>query len=40
MNRLLSDPERLKQLQANVQRLARPRAAFDVVERALALIRT
>src|SRR2546430_6200556 len=36
---LLRDPERLAQLQANVRRIARPRAAFDVVERSLALLR-
>ena len=36
---LLRDPERLKQLKANARRLGRPRAAFDVVNGALELIR-
>jgi processive 1,2-diacylglycerol beta-glucosyltransferase len=35
---LLDNPERLAQLKANSHRLGRPRAAFDIVERALALI--
>jgi processive 1,2-diacylglycerol beta-glucosyltransferase len=35
---LLDDPARLKQLRANVSRIARPRAAFDVAERSLALL--
>ena len=35
---LLEDPARLARLKANVVRLARPRAAFDVVEHALKLI--
>ena len=35
---LLDNPERLAQLKANSRRLGRPRAAFDIVERALALI--
>jgi processive 1,2-diacylglycerol beta-glucosyltransferase len=35
---LLEQPERLAQLKANAQRLGRPRAAFDVVERALKLV--
>ncbi|HXG09435.1 MAG TPA: glycosyltransferase [Gemmataceae bacterium] len=39
LTRLLKDPVRLEQLKANVQRLARPRAAFAVVERSLALLR-
>jgi processive 1,2-diacylglycerol beta-glucosyltransferase len=34
---LLSDAGRLRQLKANAQSLGRPRAAFDVVERALQL---
>jgi processive 1,2-diacylglycerol beta-glucosyltransferase len=34
---LLEDPKRLAQLKANVARLARPRAAYDVVTRALGL---
>jgi processive 1,2-diacylglycerol beta-glucosyltransferase len=36
---LLRDPERLKQLKANARHLGRPRAAFDVVNGALELIR-
>lgn len=36
---LLRDPERLARLKANARRLGRPRAAFDVVEQALALVR-
>ncbi|MBV9126085.1 MAG: glycosyltransferase [Planctomycetes bacterium] len=36
---LLSDPKRLAQLKANAVALGRPRAAFDVVERSLELIR-
>jgi processive 1,2-diacylglycerol beta-glucosyltransferase len=40
LTQLLRDPERLQRLKANVQRLARPRAAFDVVERALKLVST
>jgi processive 1,2-diacylglycerol beta-glucosyltransferase len=35
---LLADQKRLAQLKANVTRLARPRAAYDVVTRSLALI--
>ncbi len=35
---LLEDPKRLAQLKANVARLARPRAAYDVVERSLKLL--
>jgi processive 1,2-diacylglycerol beta-glucosyltransferase len=35
---LLQDPTRLGQLKANVAKLARPRAAYDVVEHALKLI--
>jgi processive 1,2-diacylglycerol beta-glucosyltransferase len=34
----LRDPDRLELLRANVRRIARPRAAFDVVERSLELI--
>jgi processive 1,2-diacylglycerol beta-glucosyltransferase len=40
IDRLLEDSARLRQLQANVGRIARPRAAFDVVERSLKLLRT
>jgi processive 1,2-diacylglycerol beta-glucosyltransferase len=36
---LLEDPKRLKQLRENVRRIARPRAAFDVVEKSLELVR-
>jgi processive 1,2-diacylglycerol beta-glucosyltransferase len=36
---LLRDPERLSQLKSNARRLGRPRAAFDVVNGALELIR-
>jgi processive 1,2-diacylglycerol beta-glucosyltransferase len=36
---LLEDPRRLKQLRENVRRIARPRAAFDVVKRSLDMIR-
>src|SRR5207302_6788716 len=35
---LIRNPERLAQLKANARRLGRPRAAFDVVERSLALL--
>ena len=35
---LLRDPDRLAELRANARRLARPRAAFDVVEETLALL--
>jgi processive 1,2-diacylglycerol beta-glucosyltransferase len=35
---LLRDRERLARLQANAQRLGRPRAAFDIVERSVELI--
>jgi processive 1,2-diacylglycerol beta-glucosyltransferase len=37
---LLADPERLARLKANVARLARPRAAYDVVQRALTFLPT
>jgi processive 1,2-diacylglycerol beta-glucosyltransferase len=37
---LLSDPPRLARLKENAARLARPRAAYDVVERSLRLIET
>jgi processive 1,2-diacylglycerol beta-glucosyltransferase len=40
MDGLLGDPARLAQLKANAARLARPRAAFDVVERSLKLLST
>jgi len=36
---LLRHPERLDRLRANARRLARPRAAFDIAGRALALVR-
>ena len=35
---LLGDPRRLAALRANVKRIARPRAAYDVVEKSLELI--
>jgi processive 1,2-diacylglycerol beta-glucosyltransferase len=35
---LLSEPGRLEQLRHNVRRIARPRAAFDVVEKSLELV--
>jgi processive 1,2-diacylglycerol beta-glucosyltransferase len=37
LDRLLDDAERLKQMQANVARMARPRAAYTVVEKLLEL---
>jgi processive 1,2-diacylglycerol beta-glucosyltransferase len=36
---LLDNPDRLAQLKANARRLGRPRAAFDVVERSLELVK-
>lgn len=39
LSHLLGDQQRLATLRTNVRRLARPRAAFDVVEKSLALIR-
>ena len=38
MDSLLEDPSRLARLKANVARLARPRAAYDVVEQSLKLL--
>jgi processive 1,2-diacylglycerol beta-glucosyltransferase len=38
LDALLEDPSRLAQLKSNVARLARPRAAFDVVEHSLQLL--
>jgi len=35
---LLADPSRLAQLKANVTRIAKPRAAYDVVQRSLQLL--
>ncbi len=35
---LLKEPRRLQQLRDNVRKVARPKAAFDVVEKSLALI--
>jgi len=35
---LLHDNERLAQIKANARRLGRPRAAFDVVNRSLAIV--
>jgi processive 1,2-diacylglycerol beta-glucosyltransferase len=37
---LLNDRERLQALRSNVRRIARPRAAFEVVEKALELVGT
>jgi processive 1,2-diacylglycerol beta-glucosyltransferase len=39
LTQLLSDKERLSSLRANVRRIARPRAAFAVVEKSLELVR-
>jgi processive 1,2-diacylglycerol beta-glucosyltransferase len=39
LDTLLRDKPRLASLRANVQRIARPRAAFDIVEQALAFIK-
>ena len=36
---LLRDPERLQTLKGNARRLARPRAAFEIVQRSLVLVR-
>lgn len=36
---LLRDPDRLTEMRRNARRLARPRAAFDVAEQSLALLR-
>src|SRR5215203_891645 len=38
VNQLLQDPARLKTLRENVRRIAKPRAAFDVVKHSLELI--
>ena len=40
IDRLLDDPQRLASMQANVRRLARPRAAHDIVARLLTLPRS
>jgi processive 1,2-diacylglycerol beta-glucosyltransferase len=40
INALLHHPGRLESLRANVRRIARPRAAFDVVEKSLGLLKT
>ena len=37
---LVRNRPRLKQLQANARALGKPRAAFDVVERSLSLVRS
>ena len=39
VTKLLADPKQLRQLRDNVRRIARPRAAFDVVEKSLELIK-
>ena len=38
LSALLDDPKRLAQLRDNVRRIARPRAAFEVVEKSLEMI--
>ena len=38
VNALLRQPERLALLKANARKLGKPRAAFDIVERSLALL--
>lgn len=38
VNELLRDSARLERMRANVRRIARPRAAFDVVEKSLELL--
>ncbi len=38
LDSLLENPDRLAQLKANVARLARPRAAYDVVQHSLKLL--
>ena len=40
LDRLLADPARFAAMQANVRRFARPRAAFEIVDKLLALPRT
>jgi processive 1,2-diacylglycerol beta-glucosyltransferase len=37
LDRLLADPARFAAMQANVRRLARPRAAYDIVQKLLTL---
>lgn len=39
LSRILADPNRLETLRANARKLGRPRAAFDVLERSLTLVR-
>jgi len=39
VNQLLEDKPRMERIRANVRRIARPRAAFDVVEKSLAVLR-
>jgi processive 1,2-diacylglycerol beta-glucosyltransferase len=38
VSQLLANPSRLESLRENVRRIARPRAAFDVVQKSLELI--
>jgi processive 1,2-diacylglycerol beta-glucosyltransferase len=38
VNELLKDSARLEQLRANVRRIAKPRSAFEVVEKSLQLL--
>ncbi|HZZ77836.1 MAG TPA: glycosyltransferase [Gemmataceae bacterium] len=40
INALLADSARMETLRANVRRIARPRAAFDVVEKSLELLKS
>ncbi len=40
VSRVLRDPERLAQLKDNARRLGRPRAAFDVVQKALQFVQS
>lgn len=39
LQKLLDDPKRLAQLRTNAKRLGRPRAAFEIVEKSIQLIR-
>jgi processive 1,2-diacylglycerol beta-glucosyltransferase len=40
VDRLLGDPQRLASMRANIRRLARPRAAHDIVQTLLAQLRS
>jgi processive 1,2-diacylglycerol beta-glucosyltransferase len=39
LNALLQDSQRMETLRANVRKIGKPRAAFDVVEKSLALVK-